>query len=300
MPRYCSTALTIFQTISSLPVPDELLLAPHQHSSGPLLYGRLSRPPEEDDDDDIEDVFFARNLQAARNGSGNATNGTSNASNATTWNATSNDTASTSAPPPTPIPCQGEFGNWTRCGEFFPPDYTNTSLRARTYLQTTPATGSGLPCPFANNTVEKELCADCVGSFSNWSTCANGTQSRNYTHTRAQFGAGDFCPHEHNAQWERDCGTWCVGNWSDWSTCTNGVHHRNFSHTIFAEDGGRDCENPHNEGENKTCGVACVGEWSNWTSCADGTQDRRYNWGKGRVKSSEGQPHPYGCRDKNQ
>ena len=87
---------------------------------------------------------------------------------------------------------------------------------------------------------------DCQGSWSDWSTCINGTQTRTYSVTTPASNGGLLCPISPQTQTCTSSGGTgtsvdCQGSWSDWSTCTNGTQTRTYSVTTPASNGGLLC-----------------------------------------------------------
>jgi hypothetical protein len=78
---------------------------------------------------------------------------------------------------------------------------------------------------------------NCAGSWSSWSTCSGGTQSRTYTITTQPTSDGTACPSSPQSQ---SC-TNCAGSWSSWSTCSGGTQSRTYTITTQPTSDGTAC-----------------------------------------------------------
>ena len=77
----------------------------------------------------------------------------------------------------------------------------------------------------------------CVGVWSEWSACSNGTQKRSYNMTS---GTASECP----APETQNCGTACEGEWEeDSSECIDGKLTKMYSIKTKATGGGKECSN---------------------------------------------------------
>ena len=100
---------------------------------------------------------------------------------------------------PCPVDCVGGWGNWSTCNATCKDNEASaTGTQTQTYTITTPESNRGSSCPHANGDTQTKHCTipckqDCVGSWSDWSTCnatckdneasATGTQTQTYTIT---------------------------------------------------------------------------------------------------------------------
>ena len=162
------------------------------------------------------------------------------------------------------IDCVGDWGEWSNCSAD-----CGGGERSRTYIITTPASGSGNSCTHASGDVETENCntdacnVDCVGDWSEWSncsvTCGGGVQTKTYKITLPAGGSGEACEIEDGNVLERTCNTDacpidCEGYWEqeygncissgvteNGTLCGQGVMTRKYHVVRQAENGGKSC-----------------------------------------------------------
>lgn len=140
---------------------------------------------------------------------------------------------------------------------------------------------------------------DCVGSWSEWSTCSkscgSGIQTQTYTITTQSANGGNTCSDPQGAVKtqacnEQHCPIDCVGTWSDWTPCSkecgNGSQSRTYTiKTMNQGTGSAKCLAEQGQIMTQKCNthacpVDCIGAWSAWSpcnkSCGVGTQSRTY------------------------
>eukprot|EP00943_MAST-04B_sp_MAST-4B-sp1_P003727 g3727.t1 len=115
---------------------------------------------------------------------------------------------------------------------------------------------------------------NCAGSWSSWSACSGGTQSRTYTVTTQPSNGGTACP---SSPESRSCTAPvnCAGSWSSWSACSGGTKSRTYTVTTQPSNGGTACPSSP-ESRSCTAPVNCAGSWSSWSACSGGTKSRTY------------------------
>ena len=167
-------------------------------------------------------------------------------------------------PPVTPVvDC---VGNWGACS-------AACNGGTQTFAITTPASGGGAACPFADGATQAcnpQPCPiNCVGS---WQACTQpcGGGTSTFVVTTAAANGGAACLANHGDVMA--CNTQacalpvdCAGSWSPCDTTTGS---QSFTITQAPQNGGAACPaSPRN------CSVDCVGAWG---ACAAGS--RTYTW----------------------
>ena len=109
----------------------------------------------------------------------------------------------------------------------------------------------------------------CAGTWSAYSACSGGSQSKTFQITTAQSGSGAACPASPESQ---SCGD-CVGAYGEFGTCSGGTQTRSYEVTTpKTGDGTSDCEVPDGTPQNQGCGhigFTC----SQDSECVDGNCD---------------------------
>lgn len=153
---------------------------------------------------------------------------------------------------PPPVDCVGAWSPWPACD-------CVSHLQTRTYGITTMQQNGGQRCPANDGQNETQSCTpadcnpvNCVGSWSEWTTCSctTNTQTRDFTVTVAAANGGAVCAATHGQHDNHDCTPVncpvdCVGTWSDWTTCNctaSPNYQRTFTVTTPDANGGTPCE----------------------------------------------------------
>ena len=82
---------------------------------------------------------------------------------------------------------------------------------------------------------------DCVGNWTDWISCVNGTQTRTFEVDVAHSPGGEECLHGHNATQTQSCGTPCEGSWGNFSVCDGAQRYQNYTVITPSPDGGLEC-----------------------------------------------------------
>ena len=153
-----------------------------------------------------------------------------------------------------------------------------------------PTHGRKLPCPNKcggsssnSNNNNNNNNVNCVGSWSQFSSCvpSTGQQTRTYTHTTNRAGSGTACPHSNNYQQSISCDVNCAGTFSAYSACNEatGLKSRDYSITTAKQHGGNDCSHAHGATQEQTCAVDCQVSASAWSACVSGLRSRTWTVG---------------------
>ena len=106
---------------------------------------------------------------------------------------------------PAAVNCVGSWSSYSTCAD---------SKQTSTYTITTAKSGAGTDCEATNGQTREQSCTmpaappaavNCVGSWSEYSTCADSKQTSTYTITTAKSGAGTDCEAASGATQERSC-----------------------------------------------------------------------------------------------
>ena len=208
-----------------------------------------------------------------------------------------------------PRACAGDWSEWSTCSESCGGTGTQSRDFAVDLDASTPncagedetlTVGCGAAsCPDVTTTGPATTLApiDCVGAWSEWSTCSEtcglGAVQRTFTVSTSAENGGAECNFANSGVDslecnEGNCPRACAGDWSEWSTCSatcggTGTQNRDFVVDL-------DSSTPNCVGEDQTltvgCGavicpivsttgpattlspVDCVGAWGAWGSCS--------------------------------
>jgi hypothetical protein len=159
------------------------------------------------------------------------------------------------------------------------------------YVVTSPATGDGVACDFANGTQQLQPCnatagCPCIANWTDWSSCnascGPGSQFRTFIVTQAAAPGYPACAAANETvEWQscilQECPVDCVSSWTDWgpcnATCDGGNRSRVFQISVDSAYGGAACPPIANETvEWEPCGldpcpINCTGAWTGWGGC---------------------------------
>jgi hypothetical protein len=189
---------------------------------------------------------------------------------------TTTPTTTPNPPAVAPINCYGEWTPWSACSKTCGGGTQNRTYNVKTQ-------GNSAPCPFKDGQTENQDCnkqgcpVDCVGSWSDWSSCGaytTGSQRRTYVISQPAINGGKACPIREGETETKGCPINCIGSWSDWSECSgcSGTKTRKYTIRQPAMHGGTAC--PANDGaiESQNCTKDCncqLSAWSNWSACGN-------------------------------
>ncbi len=173
----------------------------------------------------------------------------------------------------------GEWSEWSKCTKDCG---GGQQTRTRTILQK-PTIGGKL----CQHTIEIRNCntqacpIDCVGSWSDWSSCpsSSGKKTRTFKITTQPNYGGKTCTNKDGEIQTDFCAVDCVGNWTP-GTCdpNTGIQTNRYNITTPAAYGGKECPNKTGDTQQKTCPVDCVGSFGNWSACdSRNNKSRTYN-----------------------
>jgi len=193
----------------------------------------------------------------------------------------------------TNVNCVGSWSSYGSCSVA-----CGGGNRIRTYTVTTPASGTGAACPFANGQTQSQTCntgacaspvvIDCGGYWTSYSSCSascgGGTRSRNFIVTQLPQNGGAACP---SSPRTTSCNTGacvpptdpvinCAGSWSSYGSCSAscGPGNRTRTYTVNtpASGGGASCPQIDGATESISCDAGACANIST-TNCSIPTGD---------------------------
>ena len=123
--------------------------------------------------------------------------------------------------------------------------------------------------PTTTTTTTEAPVVDCQGTWSAWSVCQDGNQTRTFDIIVESQNGGQSCPASPETQSCSDC----QGTWSAWSSCVDNNQSR--SYNIFTNQTGEGTLACPASPETQSCSD-CQGTWSAWSVCQNGDQQRSF------------------------
>ena len=157
----------------------------------------------------------------------------------------------------------------TSCSESTTTTTTTTTTEAPTTTTTTEAPTTTTTTEAPTTTTTEAPVIDCQGTWSVWSVCQDGNQTRTFDIIVESQNGGQSCPVSPETQSCSDC----QGTWSAWSSCQYGDQSR--SYNIFTNQTGEGTLACPASPETQSCSD-CQGTWGVWSSCVDNNQNRNF------------------------
>ena len=168
-----------------------------------------------------------------------------------------------------PVDCEyTDWTPWTPC--------SNGQQEKTRDINVTGKNGGVICIKDLNSPYRKQTqgCSNCqLGSWSGWTTCSGGTQSRNRINTEATGSGTTRCTSLTDTE-TQVCSNCQLGAWSGWTTCSQGTQSRNRTNTQGTGDGTTRCVSLYDT-ENQVCSDCQVGAWSGWSGCSSETNGTR-------------------------